>query len=157
MPLIHGGADGGTDMRHQRASRRRGITGVALLEVLVALLICAFGILGIVGLQASMTRAQTAASMRAEASFLAQRLLGDMWADRANLEGYDTDACNASCEAFLAQVAARLPAGDATVSVDGATRAVAIEIRWRPAGEEQSRYTIATAITNPTNPGPAGP
>lgn len=152
MLVIRDGAEGEPGMRHQYTSGRKAVKGVALLEVLVALLVCAFGILGIVGLQASMTRAQTAASMRAEASFLAQRLLGDMWADRAHLEGYDTKVCNAPCAAFLAQVAARLPAGDATVTVDGATREVAIEIRWRPAGDGQSLYTIATAITNATNP-----
>lgn len=135
---------------HARSSR--AIAGVALLEVLVALLICAFGILGVVGLQASMTRAQTAASFRAEAAFLAQRLIGDMWTDRANLDGYDTESCNPSCKAFLDQVAARLPAGDATVNVDAATRVVAIEIRWTPPGEDSSRYTTATAITDPTDP-----
>jgi type IV pilus assembly protein PilV len=138
-------------MGQPKISPRPGQHGVALLEVLIALLICAFGILGVVGLQASMTRAQTAATFRAEASFLTQRLIGDMWADRANLEGYDTDTCLAACSAFLVQVADRLPSGEATVNVDAATRVVTIEIRWRPAGEGVSRYTTATAITNPTN------
>ncbi|MCI1190473.1 type IV pilus modification protein PilV [Calidifontimicrobium sp. SYSU G02091] len=135
-------------MKAQRVPRRLGQTGVALIEVLVALIILAFGILGVVGLQASMTRAQTSSTFRAEAAFLAQRLIGDMWADRANLAGYDTSACEAACEDYLRLVAARLPRGESTVTVNTATGAVTIEIRWTPPGEDTNRFTTATAITN---------
>lgn len=120
-----------------------------MLEVLVALLICAFGILGIVGLQAAMTRAQTATTFRAEASYLAQQLIGNMWADRANLANYDSATCAAAaCTAWQAHLAKRLPSGESTVTVNAATGVVTIEIRWTPPGESQNRYTTATAITS---------
>lgn len=135
-------------MNSQRVARRPGQGGVALIEVLVALIILAFGILGVVGLQASMTRAQTSSTFRAEASFLAQRLIGDMWADRANLAGYDTETCEAACEDYLRRVATQLPRGESTVTVDAASGLVTIEIRWTPPGEDTNRFTTATAITN---------
>ena len=92
-------------------------TGFAMLEALVALLICAMGVLGVVGLQGAMTRAQTSATFRAEAAFLAQQLLGEMWTDRANLASYATASCGAACADWRARVAARLPSGQATVTV----------------------------------------
>lgn len=133
--------------RRSAASAQRG---VALFEVLVALIILAFGILGVVGLQASMTRVQTAATFRAEAAFMAQRLLGYMWANRASVAMYDTATCAAQpkCKDFLRLVQSRLPAGDSTVTVDAATGFVTIEIRWTPPGEETSRFTLVSAITN---------
>jgi len=125
---------------------RRAGRGFAMLEALVALLICAMGVLGVVGLQSAMTRAQTAATLRAEAAFLAQQLVGEMWAAGAgNLSGYATTSCNTACQDWRARVAARLPAGASTVTVSG-TGGVAIEIRWTMAGESQSRYTVATTI-----------
>lgn len=125
---------------------RRAGRGFAMLEALVALLICAMGVLGVVGLQSAMTRAQTAATFRAEAAFLSQQLVGEMWAaGNGNLSGYATTSCNAACQDWLARVATRLPNGGATVTVTG-TGGVSIVIRWTMAGESQSRYTMATTI-----------
>ncbi len=56
-----------------------------LIEALVAVLIFAFGVLGIVGLQAAMTKAQTQSKSRADASLLAQQVIGSMWTDTPNL------------------------------------------------------------------------
>ena len=119
--------------------------GFAMLEALVALLICAMGVLGVVGLQGAMTRAQTSATFRAEAAFLAQQLLGAMWTDRANLNAYATASCGAACQDWQARVAARLPGGQSTVTVAN-TGVVSIEIRWTAAGESQSRFTMASSI-----------
>lgn len=52
-----------------------------LIEVLVAILVLTFGILGIVGLQAKMTVNMNDARFRAEAAFLADQLIGLMWSD----------------------------------------------------------------------------
>lgn len=116
-----------------------------MFEALIALLICAMGVLGVVGLQGAMTRAQTSATFRAEASFLAQRLIGDMWTDRNNLAQYATTSCGRACADWQARVAARLPNGASTVTVTGAG-VVSIEIRWAQAGESTNRFTTAASI-----------
>lgn len=125
---------------------RRSVRGFAMFEALIALLICAMGILGVVGLQGSMTRAQSASTFRAEAAFQAQQLIGEMWSNRQNLAQYNTANCGANCQSWLARVGARLPKGEATVVVD-ATGNVSIEIRWTLPGEAVNRYATVTAIT----------
>ncbi len=55
-------------------------TGSMLIEVLIAILIFSVGILGIVGLQASVVTASTDAKYRSEAALLANELIGQMWA-----------------------------------------------------------------------------
>ncbi|MFG6416204.1 pilus assembly protein PilV [Roseateles sp. DC23W] len=128
-----------------RAGRRSRSTGFAMLEALVALLICSLGILGVVGLQGSMTRAQTSATFRAEAAFLSQQLIGVMWNDRANLSQYATASCRTACTDWQARVAARLPNGASTVTVTPAG-VVTIQIRWTQPGESTNRFSTAVSI-----------
>ena len=52
-----------------------------MIEVLVAVLLFAIGILGIVGLQASMVQAQTDSKVRAEAANLVDEVATLMWSD----------------------------------------------------------------------------
>lgn len=131
--------------------------GFMMLEALVALLIFSIGVLGIVGLQASMTKSQTDSKFRADAAFLAQRLVGSMWADRSGLDKYATSNCSshARCNDWLTQVANQLPQGGADVSVDtldtdGTGRVIAAEvtiaINWTPPGEETRRFTTTSAV-----------
>ena len=131
--------------RWSTASRQGGF---ALLESLVAIVICSIGILGVVGLQAAMTRAQTDTTFRGEAAYLAQQLIGGMWGDRANLAGYATATCAAACADWQSRIASRLPGGTGTVTVDAATGVVTIEIGWTAPGESASRFTTATVITS---------
>lgn len=63
-------------MRTTGVPRRQG--GFTLIEILVSLLVFAFGVLGLVGLQASAIRFSTDAQQRAEATFLADQLLARM-------------------------------------------------------------------------------
>jgi type IV pilus assembly protein PilV len=62
--------------------------GVFLLEALIAILIFAFGILGIVAMGASAISAQSDAQYRSEAASYASELVGQMWmaADRTNAD-----------------------------------------------------------------------
>ena len=132
-----------------RLSRRarRPSAGFALIEALVGLLIFSIGILGLVGIQASMTRAQTASKFRADAASLAGELVGAMWADMPNLAQYDNAGCSAypRCKDWADKVAAALPSGTPTVSV--ATGNVSITIAWTlPTESVASKYTTATSI-----------
>ena len=132
-------------MKLHKSIARRSSHGFAMFEALIALLICSLGVLGVVGLQASMTRAQSSSIYRAEASFLAQALIGEMWSDLANLSEYDSTNCQAACTAWQGRLAARLPASDSTVTVTAAG-GVTIVIRWTPPGDSTNRYTTSTSI-----------
>ena len=59
-----------------------------------------------------------------------------------------TATCGATCEDWQNRVASRLPGGTSTVTVDGATGVVTIEIRWTAPGEATNRFTTATTIVN---------
>jgi len=128
-----------------KSKTRRSMHGFAMFEALIALLIVSLGVLGVVGLQASMTRAQSSAIYRADASFLAQALIGEMWSDVTNLSQYDSTNCQAACTAWQRRVASRLPGGNATVTVTAAG-GVTIVIRWTPPGDSSNRYTTSTSI-----------
>jgi type IV pilus assembly protein PilV len=62
----------------QIAARQRG---AYLLEALIGILIFSFGILGIVGLQAQALRFTNDSEYRAEAVYLANSLISQMWTD----------------------------------------------------------------------------
>lgn len=132
-------------LRH-RASAQRGI---ALIEALVGLLIFAFGVLGLIGLQASMTKAQTGAKFRADAANLSNELLGVMWSDApANIASYASASCAgyARCADWLAKVERNLPSAQTYVVVTAATGQVDIQIRWTQPGEGEHRYQLTSMV-----------
>lgn len=69
----------------QAIYRQRGST---LLEALVAILIFSIGVLGLIGLQAVSIKNSIDAKYRADAAFLANQIIGQMWVDRANIDNY---------------------------------------------------------------------
>jgi type IV pilus assembly protein PilV len=100
-------------------TRRSPAAGFAMIEVLIALLLFAIGILGLVGLQASMTQAQTESKVRADAANLVDELATVMWGELgnkdtiANLAAFNTAGCsgNAACNAWLTKLGKTLPGG----------------------------------------------
>ncbi|SFI20397.1 type IV pilus assembly protein PilV [Collimonas sp. OK307] len=107
--------------------------GSMLLEVLIAILIFSFGILSIVGLQAVSIKGASEAKYRSDASFLANELIGQMWAERASI-----DTSYAAPTAWANRVAATLPGGTGTV-------VVAVDPNVSP----QLRATVTVAWTLP--------
>lgn len=130
----------------QRACRPQQC-GFSLLEALVAMLILAVGILGLVGLQTTMTRAQSTAKFRADAVSIASGMSGAMWTDVANLSRYATGSCSgyAPCKDWNTKAAALLPGGSVAATVVGASGSVNITVGWTTPGESH-RYTLATTI-----------
>jgi type IV pilus assembly protein PilV len=129
------------------AGRRHANRGFMLVEALVAMLIFAFGVLGVVGLQVAMTKAQTQSKFRADASQLAQQLIGAMWSDVTNLPSYATASCSgyARCNEWATRVATALPNGAAAVDLS-ASPEVVITITWAPPNEQVHTYTTMSAI-----------
>ena len=63
--------------------------GSTLLEALIAILLFSMGILALMGLQAGALKNMADAKSRTEAAFLANQIIGQMWAEvPANLAAY---------------------------------------------------------------------
>jgi type IV pilus assembly protein PilV len=132
--------------------------GIALIEALLAAVLLAIGLLGTLGLQARSYSALSDAGMRAEATIAAEKLLGVMATDQANLAAYALVA-KATPGTRLApwynETVGHIP--NATISVTvtpaaGTTRtAVTIVIGWRrKAGEAANAHTVTSYIASST-------
>lgn len=123
--------------RSRRKLPRFAQRGTILLEVLVSVLILALGVLSIVGLQAAAIRNTTDAKFRADASFIANRTISQMWGNPEDLESYKvTDAALPATDG--------LPSGKRTVAVNG--RRVTVTITWQPPGGEESNVQMVAHI-----------
>lgn len=141
-------------------------TGATLIESLVAILIFSFGLLGLVGLQAASIKNTTEAKYRADAAFLANQIVGLMWADNpANLASYahnptvGVTPCTPQVAASLNPavtnwitegVAKSLPGAGTTnqqIVVNAATGLVTVTVCWQPTAEATPNFHItATQI-----------
>lgn len=122
--------------------------GIALIEVLVAMLVFSLGVLALVGLQGAMVRAQTDAKVRTDASYLASEVVGKMWANPTDFTKFDDTTCanQTACQEWKDKVATLLPTGVGSVDVEDATTGdVTVTITWRlPNGEEHRHETHTT-------------
>ncbi|WP_293994594.1 type IV pilus modification PilV family protein [Sphaerotilus sp.] len=124
-----------------------------LLEALIALLIFALAVLGLVGLQASMTRATSGAKYRADAAYLASDLVGLMWTDSRNLALYDTSKCagHPPCQRWLERVKERLPTGVGQAQVSATDPGqVTVKLTWQAPSDDAHQFQTTTAV----NPNP---
>jgi type IV pilus assembly protein PilV len=131
-------------------SSSKAIRGAALIEALVGILIFSIGILGLVGLQAAMTRAQGAAKFRADAAYLSSEIIGAMWADRPNLASYATapsSACTYQrCADWVNKVKTGLPQGQVELSPVVSTGAVSLTMTWTSTNEGTRSYALSTSV-----------
>src|SRR5688500_996364 len=82
-------------MKSFRLSTQRGSV---LLEAFIAILLFSGGILGLMGLQAVSLKNSADARFRAEASYLATQIIGQMWAENpANLASYAHHPTGTAC------------------------------------------------------------
>lgn len=109
-----------------------------MLEVLIAILIFSLGILGVVGLQATMIATSINAEDRTQAALLANELVSSMWTrGTTSLLAADIDSWKARV-AGASPSSARLSAsGD--VSVDASNMAT-ITITWKAPSKKTSEY-----------------
>lgn len=144
MPSLH-------HVRPTRSPRPRPrVRGIALIEALVGILIFTIGILGLVGLQAAMLRAQGSARIRADAALLANEVIGMMWTDagsQANLQNYSTGCNTGSCSDWINKVAQTLPDGTATFNLNNASGVTTITITWTQPNEGTHKYITSTSAT----------
>jgi len=105
--------------------------GMTLIEVLVALLVLAIGLLGLAGLQLTGLKANHSAYLRSQATLLAQDITERMRVNRsAALNGsYDNCAAYPDCSDWQNSVAALLGAGATGVITRDGNR-VTVCIEW---------------------------
>jgi type IV pilus assembly protein PilV len=154
---------------------RRSQSGVMLLEVLIALLIFALGVLGLVGLQANAIKQSGQAKYRTDATLLANELIGQMWITSRDFATLNTAFTSSSSGgpsylAWKTKVEAALP-GAATypptvaltqvnplnaivgsasavpVGLTPSTR-VTITMRWKAPGEPAAEPAHSFVLTN---------
>lgn len=93
-----------------RSTRSSKYRGFMLLEALVAILIFALGVLGIVGLQANAIAQSSQAKYRADATLLINDLIGRMWVSDRSFTALNTAFSSASAGALYAEFKARVEA-----------------------------------------------
>jgi type IV pilus assembly protein PilV len=113
--------------------------GVVLIEAMIAILIFSMGVLAIVGLQATMIKNTADSKSRADASYIAQKRIGEMWSDPVSL-------ANGQFLEAATDISALLPSGTRTVTqpVPGQ---YTVTITWREPGDQaQHKFTTTTRI-----------
>lgn len=101
--------------------------GVVLIEALVAILLFSIGVLALAGLQASLGRHSTESRSRAEASYFAQKRLGEMRADPVGVAAGNYLVTN--------EVVPGLPDGRITVESPKKVGEYEVTVHWTPPGE----------------------
>lgn len=138
--------------------RYRSQTGVALIEALVGMLIFAFGVLVLIGVQATLTRTQSDSKYRSDAASLAQEAVSLIWSDTsanyANYSGATACAAYVRCANWINKVVTTLPSGTATITVNNVRTAanglvgatVQVQVRWNFASETQRTYLTQVEV-----------
>lgn len=114
--------------------RKPAQQGAVLLEAMISILIFSVGILAIAGLQAAMVKNTTDSKFRSDASFIAQKAIGEMWSDQANLASY-----------LGTSTVSELPNGSMTATQSGVQ--VTVTVTWQQPGESQHNFTTIASIT----------
>ena len=139
-------------------------SGFTLLEILVAMLVLAIGLLGLAGLMTSSMRNNLSATHRTQATWMAYDIVDRMRANRASAVtgGYVTamgaaPACSPAVPtgtvpaqdiaAWKSQLACALPAGNGSIAVDTATRVATILIQWNDSRGLQDEGTSTEMAT----------
>ena len=126
---------------------RRSVRGMSLIEVLVSMVIFIIGVLGLLSAHATAFSSFTDSKYRVDATLLTDRLIGEVWVDRANVAQYayagHTAQASARIAPWLAQLRQSLPAADAAVEVVGDE--VRVTVTWQPRdGEIRTHVAVAT-------------
>lgn len=113
--------------------------GVVLLESLIAVLIFSLGVLALAGLQSAMIKNTDDAKYRAEAAFVAQQKLSEIWLNTNN-------SINLADYVVAGAPAGLLPSGTTTVTVDP-NRVVTVIVNWTlPGGNAPHTYTTNARV-----------
>jgi type IV pilus assembly protein PilV len=111
--------------------------GVVIIEAMIAILIFSVGVLGIVGMQASMVKNTSESQYRSEASYIAQQRIGQLWVAPDSLPA-DGSVTNTN-------ISTQLPNGTMTITRVGDR--YTITITWQQPGETTHTYSTVATIS----------
>lgn len=128
--------------RHMQNIRKQ--SGVLLIEVMIAVLIFSFGLLGLAGLQATSTQSAVNAEERIRATLLANDMVAMLWVRQSLANTADI----ATWKAKVASVDSGLPNATGNVNVVG--NVATITITWKSpskkAADSSSQYQTSIAM-----------
>jgi type IV pilus assembly protein PilV len=140
--------------------------GSALIEALVALVVFSFGVLGLLGLQATSIKNSGDAKYRSDASYAANQIVAQMWVDRSNIDAYahyasgpvcaftGSASANTNVAGWLTQIALLLPGASATntqiqvTTPTASTKQVQVTVCWKTPQDTTAHNFVTTAQIN---------
>jgi len=136
--------------------------GSYLLEALIAILIFAFGILGLIGLLGSSIRVTNDARYRAEASQIASGMISDMWTTTAAQMDTDFGSSGTRLASWQAKAGALLPSADvhpptvdlAQPGLSAESRTIVVKVYWQAPGETELHQFVMTGQIGKNRFGP---
>ncbi len=144
-----------------RIKLRKEQRGAMLLEALIAILIFSMGILALMGMQVTAINTVSESKHRSDAGFLANRIIGQIWADRANIGTYACNPCtttgtgNIDTRAWATEIqsgALQLPgvtdAANQPTIILGANNQVQVQIFWQAPYATAQRNHLVIAYVN---------
>lgn len=124
------------------------VRGVALIEIMVAVLLVSFGLLGLISLLGRSTQFAVGAEDSQRASLLASEMASSMWS--ANTTTLDAVVVSAWATRVADTSKTGLPNGVGTVDVNGTVARITVTWRApRAAVGEENRYITDVAIPAP--------
>lgn len=148
-----------------RSSASRS-AGIALIEVLVAVLVLGVGLLGMAAMQSVSSQMTNGAEQRTQAVLLTSDMLDRIRANRGAINSYDgvnIDPDNVNCSTDFTYnngqtvvqndiaewgnlLACTLPEGEGRVAVNAATGEVTVWIDWQRQDPDGQPVTVTTVI-----------
>lgn len=128
---------------------RRSQGGSYLLEALIAILIFAFGVLGLIGLLGNSIRVSNDARYRTEAANLANAMVADMWTTTAAKVEEEYGSGGTKLGDWKAKANDLLPGSDAKVELSNGlsvqSRSAKVTITWKLPGDNTEHQHMMTA------------
>lgn len=140
-------------------ARRRRESGFSLIEVLIALLVLAIGLLGLAALQAQGLRFNHDAYVRTQATNIAYDIIDRMRTDRTNAGAYtvadpggicsttDADASN-DLTCWYQALRDTLPGGSGAIAANGTANFFDVTVRWIDRTPRDFGGTVKVATTS---------
>jgi type IV pilus assembly protein PilV len=139
--------------------RRRGQAGITMIEFLVSILIFAFGMLGLVGMQTKTLAYSQISLYRSQAMALSDDILDRMRADRSHAKAGDwsTDLDDASdsftgttvaqtdLKEWKAEIENLLPGGRGQIAFEATPNRVIVTIDWLE--RDSTNRTVFTTVS----------